>query len=379
MTLPWIQKYAPKSTSDIVGPGNVIANFIENHSKQKKKALLLYGPSGTGKTSAAYAFTEYEIVEINASDERNKDQIELRLGNALHQQSLFGLRKLILIDDIDGLSGKDRGGVAAIAKLIENPAFPVIITSQDPFSSKLSTIRSRSSMLEFPPVSEALQISILKTILDAEKISYAEKDLLIVVQNTQGDLRAAINDVQMLSTNGVLEIPAVLAQRLHRTDVKDALRAVFKKEPVLSVFDTVSEDYSEILLWLDYNMPLEYQNAVDRARAYGCLTKADVFLSRIKRRQHWRFLVYVNALLSAGIASSKDTPYMSNLSYTQTTRLLKIWQANRKNELKKSISQKIATKIHTSTKRVIRDFDYYRSFSDAFELDDAEKAFMTHR
>lgn len=379
LMVPWAQKYAPTSAPDIAGSGKKVAEFVASHATQKKKALLLYGPSGVGKTSSAYAFPEYEIVEINASDERNKDQIELLLGNALSQQSLFGSKKLILIDDIDGLSGRDRGGVAAIAKLIEKPAFPVIITSQDPFGPKFSTIRSRSTLVEFPPVPENTQLFILKKILAAENVSYTEDDLKLLVKNSQGDLRAAINDAQMLSSDGKISLPEELTQRLHRTDLKDALRVVFKQKPSLDVFDSVSEDYSEILLWLDYNMPLEYQHPVDRARAYGCLTKAEVFLSRIKRRQHWRFLVYVNALLSAGVSSSKDQPYPSNLSYMQTTRLLKIWQANRKNALRKSIAEKIAAKIHSSTKRVIQDFDYYRTFAHAFDLDETELEYMTHR
>ena len=69
---------------------------------------------------------DFEIVEINASDLRNADSINSVLGAAINQQSLFARRKLILVDEVDGLAGReDRGGVAAISALVEKSTFPV--------------------------------------------------------------------------------------------------------------------------------------------------------------------------------------------------------------------------------------------------------------
>ncbi len=95
MTQSWIKKYEPKSISDIEGQDEAIGeldSFVSNFSKQKKKAALLYGPSGSGKTVSVYAVAEkynFEILEVNASDFRNKDQIESKVGNASKQMSLF--------------------------------------------------------------------------------------------------------------------------------------------------------------------------------------------------------------------------------------------------------------------------------------------------
>ena len=108
---PLVHKYKPKGIKEIEGQDlqiEKLKDFIINHSRQKKKAVLIYGPSGIGKTSTAYAIANdlnYEIYETNASEFRNSEQINQKVGNAIKQQSLFAKGKIILVDEIDGLSG----------------------------------------------------------------------------------------------------------------------------------------------------------------------------------------------------------------------------------------------------------------------------------
>ena len=107
MALQWTKKYEPKQAKDIVGQDEAlkqIDGFVQGFAAQKKKALLLHGPSGSGKTSAMYVIAhkyDLEVVEVNASDARNKEQIDLKIKAALGQQSLFSKGKIILIDEID--------------------------------------------------------------------------------------------------------------------------------------------------------------------------------------------------------------------------------------------------------------------------------------
>ena len=124
--LPYTIKYQPKNSQEIIGQDEAVKtlkDFITNYKTQKKKAILLYGPSGTGKTSSTYAVAKelnLKLIEINASDTRNKEQIENKVGGASKQMSLFSKGKIILIDEVDGLSGmKDRGGIPTIIKLIQ--------------------------------------------------------------------------------------------------------------------------------------------------------------------------------------------------------------------------------------------------------------------
>ena len=368
MALHWIKKYEPKEEGDIVGQDfavKEINDFIKNFSRQKKKALLLHGPSGSGKTCSAYAIGSkynFEIFEVNASDFRNKEQINLKLGSALKQQSLFAKGKIILVDEIDGLSGtKDRGGIGEITKLIEKPAFPVILTASDPWNNKLSKVRTRSNMIKFEERDYRDVFKVLKGICEKEKVKFDDTALKGLARRSAGDLRAAINDLQSLveekksltredldllsERNRIEAMPYALVKVLKNSDLSIALHA----------FDNVREDFDEQFLWVDENLPKEYTNPEDLARAYDSMSMADVFKGRIRRWQHWRFLVYVNSFLTAGIAAAKSQKYPGMAKYKPTTRILKLWKAKMKYAKRKEIAQKIAEHTHSSKKRVIQD------------------------
>jgi len=176
----WTVKYAPKTTSEIYGQNKAIAslkNFLDNFKSSKKKAVLLYGPSGTGKTLSAYAFAQeldIEILEINASDFRNEKKINLTAGNAAKQQSLFSKSKLILIDEVEGIFGKlDYGGIPALSKLIKQTAFPIIITANNPWDKKFTPIRTQCEMIQFNKLRYTSIQTILKNICDDQSGNYA--------------------------------------------------------------------------------------------------------------------------------------------------------------------------------------------------------------
>src|SRR3989338_6163149 len=84
------------------------------------------------------------------------------------------------------------------------------------------------------------------------------------------------------------------------------------------------------------------------------LSKADVFNIRIRRWQHYRFLVYINALITAGIAAAKNEKYKNLVEYKPTGRILKLWWAKQKSMKKKAIAEKIAEKTHSSKKEIIK-------------------------
>jgi len=368
MGLSWVKKYEPKNLSEIgiqKEAINAVENFISNFSKQKNNAILLYGPSGSGKTVSVYAVAakhNLEVLEVNASDFRNKDQIESKVGAASKQRSLFSKGKVILVDEIEGLSGnKDRGGLTALAKLIGTSAFPLILTAQNPWDKKFNAVRKKSGLVHFEELSYLDVFSILKKICDEEKVKYDEIALKGLARRSGGDLRAAINDLQGIAgekkpiTKESLE---ELSERNRIESMPSALVRVFKNSDpkiALTAFENVEEDFDKQFLWLDENLPKEYKNPKDLAKAYDCMSLADVFKGRIRRWQHWRFLVYVNSFLTAGIATSKTEKNKEFIQYTPTKKLLKIWMANMKNQKKKAIALKIAEKTHTSAKRVIKD------------------------
>ncbi|GIU70397.1 MAG: hypothetical protein KatS3mg002_1633 [Candidatus Woesearchaeota archaeon] len=360
--LPWTIKYYPKSTKEIQGQNLAIEkllNFIKNF--KKGKSALLYGPTGCGKTSSVYAIAnefDYELIEVNASDVRDADSIKEKLGNAINQTSLFSRKKIILIDEIDGISGTaDRGGLSEITKLIEKSSFPIIITANEIFDQKFSTLRQKSELIEFHSLNYLSILSILKKIAEQENIHYEESVLSSLARRAGGDLRGAITDLQVLTENTkklTKQDLDELSGRKQTETMINALMRIFKTtdpEIALSSLDDVDEEIDEIFLWIDENLPKEYTKKEDLAKAYDNLSYADVFRGRIKRWQHWHFLVYINYLLTAGIALSKKEKYQGFNKYTRTTRILNQWIYNQKNAKKKSIAEKIAKKNTHLNKR----------------------------
>lgn len=397
---PWILKYMPKAVSDVRGQDNAVSQLVEfvlDYKKQKKKAALIYGPTGSGKTSCVYAIANdhnLEVVEVNASDFRNKDQINSLLGNAMKQMSLFSKGKIILVDEIEGLSGtKDRGGLQAVIRLLENSSFPVILTSNNPWDAKFSKVRTKSIMIEFEIISHKDIVSVLSGIAEKENIRFTDSDISVIARHSAGDLRAAINDLQILSFAGKIDKLKIeeLSEREKEDSIINALLKILKTtDPKIAVsaFDNVKEDFDQRFLWIDENLPKEYTYPKDLARAYECISKADIYRRRIRRWQHWRFLVYINILLTAGIATSKNEKYKKFVKYSQTQRLLKIWRANMRYNKRNAIAEKIALATHTSKSRVLNDTlpyikqvfmqknvkskDIAKSLAEHFELDKDE-------
>lgn len=365
---PFTIKYQPKKTNEIVGQDDALRKlkgFVVNFKKQKKKAALLYGPSGVGKTISAHTLASelnLEILEVNASDVRNSEQIKSLVGAAAGQQSLFFRGKLILLDEIDGLSGhEDRGGLQAITDLIEKTSFPLVLTATNTWDYKFNKLRRISEMIEFVPLEYTTIFEILKKICISEKIKYDEMVLKGLARRAGSDARAAINDLQTLTMEAkelTKESLEELGERNKTDTILNALFKIFKTTDMnvaISAFDNVNEDLDEQLLWLDENLPKEYTEAEDLAKAYDKLSKADVFSRRIKRWQHYRFLVYINALITAGIAVSKKEKYKTRIEYKPTGKLLKLWWAKQKSMKKKAIAEKIAERTHTSSKEALKD------------------------
>ena len=131
--LPWPERYRPESLKEIVGNTASVKglrNWVESwiRGTPSVKAVLLIGPPGVGKTASIGALSRdynLELVEFNSSDKRNKSVIEDHVWKAATQQTLDGRLRIILLDEVDGLSGtSDRGGVNAILKIIDETGNP---------------------------------------------------------------------------------------------------------------------------------------------------------------------------------------------------------------------------------------------------------------
>jgi len=365
---PWVEKHRPKNYSDIKGQDLALAKikqFVGDFNmgkilKKRQKALVLHGPPGTGKTTIAYVIaneTKSEIFELNASDLRNKSKLKEILRPAIEQQSLISKNKVILIDEADGISSVDSGGINELIALIDMTTFPMIITANDIWKKKLAPLRKKAELIQLKEIDYKTIKDVLFDILRKENLFVNQNIITSISTRAKGDIRAAINDLQSVSR---MRDPSLLEfhEREKEVDIFNALKLVFKGKPsknTLRIFDSVHMPIDEIILWVEENIPAEYSGE-ELVRAYDLLSKVDVFKGRIYKQQYWRFLVYENALLSFGISSAKQSIKTGFTSYKKPSRILKIWLNNQKTAKKKSIAKKYATLVHVGLKRAMKEF-----------------------
>ncbi len=359
-----VDKYKPKTLKEISGQDESILKL--KNLVLKKEHCLLYGSSGNGKTSSVYALANelnYELFELNASDYRTKEVIEKILGSVVMQRSLFNRNKLILIDELDGIGSEDRGGIQAIQEILDKSIFPIVLIVNDPWVSKFNALRKKCELIEFKKLGSITIINYLKKICIQEKIKYNEADLKILADKVKGDLRAAINDLQILISNNQISNAMLLEPREPKEEIMNLLKFILKDKDLKQINQALlntNVDLDELNLWLDENLPNEYNND-ELEEAYYFLSKSNIFKSRIIKRQYWRFLVYQNLLMACGVASSKKELKNRFVSYKRNSRLLKIWINNAKQSKRKVVSENFLPSLHMSNKKFLKELHYMKN------------------
>jgi replication factor C large subunit len=358
----WVEKYRPKTIVEVIGNEDAKASFIDwMKSKRKKKAVLLYGSSGIGKTALVYAVAhdlKYNVIEMNASDIRTKNVITKIAGPTTSLISLdtFFLNSkgtLLLLDEVDGIYGReDRGGVGAIVTMIREAQIPIVLTANVTDVQKLRPILKVSLSIKFRRVRMRLLLAFLSKICREEGIKTEKKALEVITQKSQGDVRAAINDLQILSEGKKIlrkEDVEHITLRNRGLDVQDTLRGLFaagSSREAKKILDSSLIDYDTLLLTIGDNLPLRYKNPEKLAAAYDVLSKADVFRGRIGTEK-WQLLRYVFDYLaqSTVIASEEFQPF--NFTYPPTKWILLAWTRNQRTQLN-VICTRIGSKCHVS-------------------------------
>lgn len=395
-TIPLSERYRPKKISEIKGQEAAVEKirvFIDSFIKgsAKKNAVLLHGPAGTGKTTLAHVFANelnYELFELNASDLRNRQKLDEVLKPSTLQKSLFAKGKVILVDEADGVTATDFGGLQELILLIEKTKFPVIVTCNDVWQNKFSSLRSKCELIPVKEVSYATVLELLREIAKKEDKIVAENIIAEIAAKSRGDLRAALNDLQsVIHLEGTYIKEDEVHLREKTQDIFNAMKEVFKlrtNKDTIKAYDSVDLDTDQITLWLEENIPAEYRGE-ELAKAFNALSKADIFKGRIHRQQYWHFMTYQNFFLTAGISAAKGMKTNNRFTrYSPPKRILKIWMINQKNARKKTIASKFAELTHTSKKRAMRDFNILSLIIDedaskTIQLEDEEKVYLAEK
>ena len=362
--LPWPEKHRPRKLDGLVGNREAIRalkSWVESWISKipGKRAALLVGPPGTGKTASVGALAndlDMELVEFNSSDKRNKDSIETLVWRAASQQTLDGRPRLILLDEVDGLSGtSDRGGVGAILKVIKDAVHPIVMTANDPNSPRLKDLMKVCQVHNFEIIENNDIEKILKHILSENNVDVSEEALNEIVEGSGGDLRAAISDLESQVRSGSVSLVIEPASRDSKKGTEETLRYLFASADSKMARKALSEselNHDSLVLWIEENLHLHLMTPKELSEGFEQLSLADLALGRIMRDQNWKLLAYVYDFLSIGVAMSRSETPFRRVKYSQPSWPLLVWQGNKKRDKQSEILAPLSTLTRVSRRRV---------------------------
>ena len=308
----WTEKYRPSTLSEVRGNDKARdaleewAETWEDHGE----AVVVYGSPGVGKTSAAHALAEdkgWPVLEMNASDARTKDEIERFAGRAASNSTLGGGRQLIVLDEADNLhQHKDRGGAAAMTRLVKNATQPIVLIANDYYEMSRG-LRNAAREIEFRDVSARSIVPVLRDICRQEGVEFDEAVLKRIAEANRGDLRGAIKDLQSRVTDGRVAAEGSEGERDRTADIFEFLDAVLKEESAEEAIQTAyntDETPANLLQWIEDKVPKVYADG-ELADAYEHLANADVWLGRVRATQNYSYWRYATDNVAAGVAAAR--------------------------------------------------------------------------
>nr|WP_321349366.1 replication factor C large subunit [uncultured Methanoregula sp.] len=312
--MDWAEKYRPAHLADLVGNTTAvrqIADWAKNWSR-KSKPLLIYGKPGIGKTSSAIALANdmnWEVIELNASDQRTAAVIERIAGAGSTTASLTGSsRKLIILDEADNLQGTaDRGGAKAIIECIRETRQPMVLIANDLYGLS-PEIRSRCEPVQFKAVPARSIAPRLKYLCAAEKIACSDAAVHAIAESAEGDIRSAVN---MLYASAIgrtsLEDSGVhTSQKDERVSIFTLISALFGKSSdseLLRLSYDVDDTPETIEQWVEGSIQF-MPDAHAAGTAFRHLARADEYLGYTYRRQYHTLWRYATAIMLLGAADA---------------------------------------------------------------------------
>lgn len=235
----WVEKFRPTSLDGYIGNEMMVAKFKAYISSDDVPHLLLYGPAGTGKTTACKILAssiDADVLYINASDENNVDTVRDKI-KGFASTAGFSKWKIIICDEFDFFTVN---AMAALRNLMETFSKTTRFLLTCNYVEKIiPAIRSRCQEFEIYPPNKAVIAKRLSHIISESNVEFDKKDLVNIINTAYPDIRKAINIAQNSVINNKLVIDKNEKLRLSYMD--DLLEELKSKNDLKAKFKNIRQ------------------------------------------------------------------------------------------------------------------------------------------
>jgi replication factor C large subunit len=371
----WSEKYRPQKVMEMVGNEEARVTFLEwlVNWKNGSKPVLLVGPPGIGKTTVVKAATKelgYDMVELNASDVRTKENLLSVIPPLLNNASVLGRKVLLFLDEVDGMSGRgDRGGLATLITLLKEPTVPIVMAANAEVGEQIKELKKVSTMIKLRRIPPRLLALYLDHVLKSDGAKMSIGDMIRLVIASSGDVRTLLNESQSLATGGFseglhpigfsIDIERAISGFFSAEKVEDALDILMRSEgfyndPRFAGYDS-EKRRTDKLAALFSSIVTSKVDADKLAHLLNALANADLLVGRMGRTRQWRLLRYIDTILaytlfkeSRGLTYNQyDVPFVLMNRVFREARLIR------------EIITNLAKHLHTSKRAVATYYSPY--------------------
>lgn len=324
--------------------------LLNINDKLTKRGFYIYGNSGVGKTQFIINLLnelDYDIIYYDASDIRNRQTIEMITNNNIGNKNVYSMfnKKIkniaIVMDEIDGLTSSDKGGLASLIKLIRPKKTkkqkkepysvnPIFFISNYHVDKKIKELLKITFNYELKKPTEEQ----VKQIINYHMNNINTEMKNIIVNFIDGDLRK-LNSFYNIYTNdhNILDkelIGTIFQTKINNDYTKDTVRTLMNKKILSNEHSLIMNETDRTIISLLYHENIidgikQNFNKKDSINMYYDILDNYTFCDYMDRLTFQKQIWIFNEISSLIKVVESNNIYHNNLQDTDKDKKYKVY------------------------------------------------------